>query len=76
MKIVDTAFDAKTRAALNALLERVSGNLLPKDASTLDVLALQAKIAMRLIAAARGGERDHCRLKAIAEEDLVIKRHY
>jgi hypothetical protein len=55
VKIIDTSFDAKTRAALKAVLNDVSSNL-PKNARTLDVLALQAELAMRLIKAAIEGE--------------------
>jgi hypothetical protein len=72
VKIIDTSFDAKTRAALNAVLNEVSRNL-PKGACTLDVLAVEAEVAMHLIKASIQGETNPSRLRAMASEIFATK---
>ena len=76
MKIIDTSFDAETRALLNRALKDVWSEVCgaPRDDS-LDALVLRANLVLCVIKAANEGERDVERLRVSALQRLpMIKR--
>ena len=76
LRIIDLSFDAKNRALLNCVLDDVWSKVhaAPRRDS-FDALVLRANLAIRLLAAAKEGERDPMRLRSAALRQLPrIKR--